>query len=375
MMRFLLPTILLFSSVLLASGEEKVETVPQSVWPTGGTKPKPDRMKKHTDGITSIVIHHTETPNQLPSSEVSRLINVQRYHIEDRGWGDIAYHYLIGPSGKIYEGRDWHYQGDSGTKYDLNGRLLVCMIGSFTDRLPEKEALISLIEFVAAKMQEHDVDSENLVTHRMVASTDCPGDMLQQWFEASGKDSIQKRYEGIKRHLAYYHTQDGIPDPTGGLYVRNENESPQAETLVVPEHFTSRPSMAVAPPLAETDDVLIDRRFRSPDRDCEFAVTVVRVGDLGTGEYDRLISWRPMQKGEIETSTESIEKEDKIIQRFGITSRNGHYTRYFQRSYSLSKDEDALAVLWEFMIYGPEAHEKWKQAYAEFKASLDLSKL
>ena len=371
MMRLFLSFIFLISFAPLATGEEQIETFPQSAWSSGGAKPIPGRMKKHTKGITSIVIHHTETPNQLPASEVSRLVNIQRYHIEDRDWGDIAYHYLIGPSGKIYEGRDWRFQGDSGTKYDLNGRLLVCMIGSFTDTLPQEEAMKSLIHFVGSQMRECQVEPENLVTHRMVAATDCPGGALQQWFEKSGKEMIVKWARGEKVEIAAAPANNS-PDSVAPMKNSEVKSNPRKAGLLVPISFQAIPARAVPPVTADETSVVLNQRYRSPESGCEFAVTVVKVGDLGRGEYDRLITWKEVEEGEEETSSDFSERDDTIVEHFGITGPGGSYTRYFNRSYSTSQGEDAFAVLWEFMVRGADAQRKWKDAYAEFKASLDL---
>ncbi len=171
-------------------------TVPQSIWASDGIRPVVDRMKTHTKEITSVVLHHTESPNQPPAMEKARLVGVQRFHIEDKGWGDIAYHYLIGPSGQIYEGRDARFQGDSGTSYDLDGRLLICMVGSFTEQLPEAVAMQSMLALVAAHLHKHGLKPADVVTHRMVAATDCPGDALQAWFDSEGLQAIAKAYAG-----------------------------------------------------------------------------------------------------------------------------------------------------------------------------------
>lgn len=32
---------------------------------------------------------------------------MQTFHIESRGWGDIAYNFLVGGDGSIYVGRGW----------------------------------------------------------------------------------------------------------------------------------------------------------------------------------------------------------------------------------------------------------------------------
>jgi len=115
----------------------------------------------------------------------------------ERGWGDIAYHYLIGSDGRVFEGRNVDFQGDSGTSYDLNGRLLICVLGDFRKQLPSEAALKALVEWTAASLHEHALTTEDLATHRMVAATDCPGDRLQQWFDEEGKALIASRLSDL----------------------------------------------------------------------------------------------------------------------------------------------------------------------------------
>lgn len=191
-----LPSLLLIAAALLAAGRlsgEPGETARTEWGPDSGPS-REDLMKPHTRGITSIVIHHTESPNQPPAMERSRLLGIRRYHMEERGWGDLAYHYLIGPSGRIYQGREWRFQGDSGTRYDLDGRLLVCLIGSFTETMPQEAAMKSLLSLVAGKLHEHKLKPEAVTTHRLVAATDCPGERMQEWFEKEGRDAILRAY-------------------------------------------------------------------------------------------------------------------------------------------------------------------------------------
>ncbi|MDF1656055.1 MAG: peptidoglycan recognition family protein [Verrucomicrobiales bacterium] len=194
MLRFFL--LLCFLVVaLIADGSEKdgLAPIPQAVWSKEGTQPVPERMGRHSEGITSVVIHHTQSPNEIAAFQRARLVNVQRYHIVEREWGDVAYHYLIGSDGRIFEGRDAEFQGDSGTSYDLDGRLLICVLGDFTKELPSEEALNSLIEWTARSLKKNGLTGKDLVTHRMVAATDCPGDRLQEWFEGDGKALIEAR--------------------------------------------------------------------------------------------------------------------------------------------------------------------------------------
>ena len=187
-------------SFSLAAADEK--TIPQREWNRGGVAPVAEKLSGHTDGIRSLVLHHTQTPNEAPAMEQARLRSVRRFHMVEKGWGEVAYHYFIGASGKIYEGRDSEYAGDSGTQYDLDGRLLVCLLGDFSKTKPKEEVIASLIRFVAAKLHEHGLTPGDVVTHRMVAATDCPGEAMQKWFEEDGAIAIARAYEGGKVEVA-----------------------------------------------------------------------------------------------------------------------------------------------------------------------------
>jgi len=56
--------------------------------------------------IRKIIAHHTATLNKLTAP------NIQRMHFDNKieKYSDVAYHFLIGDDGKIYEGREPPYQ-------------------------------------------------------------------------------------------------------------------------------------------------------------------------------------------------------------------------------------------------------------------------
>ncbi|MEW6712599.1 MAG: peptidoglycan recognition family protein, partial [Candidatus Riflebacteria bacterium] len=103
------------------------------------------------------------------------------YHMNERKWGDIAYHLLIAPSGKVYEGRDPRFAGDSGTKYDTEGLLMICFLGTYEKQLPAPEARYAMKKLVKSKMNKYHVGSEKIWCHRDLAQTDCPGTALYKW--------------------------------------------------------------------------------------------------------------------------------------------------------------------------------------------------
>jgi len=190
-------------SLILFCGEARSESpgekiISQNEWNPGATAADTGKMVRHSGGITSIVIHHTQTPNEPAAMERARLRNIREYHKGDRGWGEVAYHYFVGATGTIYEGRSWQFQGASGTKYDLNGRLLICLLGDFSEKLPSAETLEALVTLVAEKLHEHKLTPDKVLTHQMAAATDCPGAAMQKWFEDKGSIAIMNAF-GTKK--------------------------------------------------------------------------------------------------------------------------------------------------------------------------------
>ncbi|EPX59055.1 putative N-acetylmuramoyl-L-alanine amidase [Cystobacter fuscus DSM 2262] len=50
--------------------------------------------------------------------------------MEDRGWDDVGYHYLVHPKGTIYEGRDLRYKG-SHVEGANTSKVGILMMGDF----------------------------------------------------------------------------------------------------------------------------------------------------------------------------------------------------------------------------------------------------
>ena len=139
----------------------------------GANQALSERMKSNP-GIKATIIHHTAAVTDTGQNETPILRNIQHDHMNNEGWGDIAYHYLIGPSGTIYEGRDPQYAGDTRTNYDPAGYLHICLLGNFNKQEPTTAALASL----KSLLQGH------VYGHRELAATACPGESLQNWLES-----------------------------------------------------------------------------------------------------------------------------------------------------------------------------------------------
>ena len=120
----------------------------------------------------TVVFHHSVS---YESDDLSTLLDIQDTHRQARGWADIGYHYFIGKSGTVFEGRDIHVRGTHVEGYNT-GSIGVCLMGNFMQEIPNDAqigAVISLTQWLKNRFQ-----LTHLAAHRDFVMTFCPGDYL-----------------------------------------------------------------------------------------------------------------------------------------------------------------------------------------------------
>jgi len=141
-----------------------------------GAKPA-KRASGSTGPVSYIIIHHTDTPtcDDIASCK-PRLQSIQQYHLTRPGdWNDIAYNFLIGGDGTIYEGRGWGKVGSHTLNYNSKGHAIT-FIGNFDKVSPSAQALQAAKDLIRCGVQLGKVKSDyKLIGHRDVAATSCPG--------------------------------------------------------------------------------------------------------------------------------------------------------------------------------------------------------
>jgi hypothetical protein len=135
--------------------------------------------------ITSITLHHEGSARPLlPGDDpVQQLRNLQAWGERDRNWWDVPYHYLIDLDGNIYEGRDWHYMGETNTTYDPSGHFLISIIGNYNLQEPTQKQLNAIADLMAWAVKEFDVPVDSIKGHYQYAETGCPGKNLRKYLE------------------------------------------------------------------------------------------------------------------------------------------------------------------------------------------------
>lgn len=136
-------------------------------------------MREHR--VRRVMLHHSAVRLDDPTAIVARLRQHQTFHVDERGWPDIAYHVAVGPDGHVFELRDLAFAGDTATTYEPAGSALVLVEGDFDRQDPTDAQIEVAARVTAALLAASGVtgDLADVVTsHRDHAATSCPGDRL-----------------------------------------------------------------------------------------------------------------------------------------------------------------------------------------------------
>lgn len=141
---------------------------------------RPPRPGGRPHIITRMTIHHTAVVLCDNSNSPARLRQHQRYHQDDHGWIDIAYHMSVDRNGNLYQLRDTHIAGDTATDYDTTGHFLVVCEGDFDQEQVTEAQLQGAALAFAWAADTFKISSATLASHQEVTpTTACPGANLE----------------------------------------------------------------------------------------------------------------------------------------------------------------------------------------------------
>jgi len=99
---------------------------------------QPTRVTALSTPVREIWIHHGAGSSANP---IDQWRGYQRFHMDVKGWSDIAYNFGIGRGGEVLEGRGaLRVGGGTGSPQDQRS-YSVCFIGNFENEHPTREAL------------------------------------------------------------------------------------------------------------------------------------------------------------------------------------------------------------------------------------------
>lgn len=138
--------------------------------------------------LTGIIVHCADTrPEWMAGKPLSaKIAEIRRWHVQDRGWSDIGYHFVIDRDGKVGPGRPLERVG-AHTQGHNTGTIGICLLGGWGSAADDKflenftlgqeEALLHLIADLRQKYGKL-----TLAGHNNFANKACPGFNVGRWF-------------------------------------------------------------------------------------------------------------------------------------------------------------------------------------------------
>ena len=136
-------------------------------------------LRRNTD---LIVVHCAATK---PSMDIG-YDEIRKWHVEDNGWDDVGYHFIIRRNGDVERARPAGFQGAHAPA--VNSRSVgICLVGGMAEN-GEPENNFTLEQFLSLKdtinmVLEKYPDIKEILGHSDVQDNkpNCPGFNLKEW--------------------------------------------------------------------------------------------------------------------------------------------------------------------------------------------------
>jgi N-acetylmuramoyl-L-alanine amidase len=124
--------------------------------------------------VEKLIIHHSLTKDQT----VADWPAIRRYHIQEKGWADIGYHWgieVISGTVVLQKGRPENVPGAH--TIGMNDKSLgICLVGNYDLAVPPELVLNRLADLCALKCKEYKLGPKDIEPHHKYASyKTCPG--------------------------------------------------------------------------------------------------------------------------------------------------------------------------------------------------------
>jgi hypothetical protein len=155
------------------------DVITREAW--GAKQALPGMKPQH---VTGIILHHTGV-RKSPGIAVERKMRALQEFSQNPGqvspghmkpsWPDVPYHFYVDAAGRIAEGRDTHFAGDTNTSYNTSGFIQVAIEGDFEQEVPTAEQIASVRALLIWLLRSRKLTAESITVHKDHAATDCPG--------------------------------------------------------------------------------------------------------------------------------------------------------------------------------------------------------
>lgn len=156
-----------------------VDYLPRSAWNARPAKAGPGDLTPsrvegaviHWPGTGSPTVIHTQ------AAVASALRGWQDYHMDGRGWSDIAYQVAVDQAGRAWTLRGLHAQSGANGDNDVNERYGAILLVLVTGEEPSEAMKATVREVIADFRDIYGQDADAIRPHSAVRPepTDCPG--------------------------------------------------------------------------------------------------------------------------------------------------------------------------------------------------------
>jgi hypothetical protein len=158
--------------------------IPRASW--GASRAIPSKMVRNQNGWRYITVHHSAErhPPELSGSledSASAVRSIQHAHMNGEGYGDLGYHYVIDPYGRVFQGRELTWQGAHAGGSNNLQNIGICLLGNFDVEHPTPAALGALQHLLDELRAKWNIPRKAVRAHCDWKTTDCPGTYLQSW--------------------------------------------------------------------------------------------------------------------------------------------------------------------------------------------------
>lgn len=134
---------------------------------------------------TRLTIHHSAMyfRDTNTSACAAHIQQIQREHMGNRGYGDIGYHFLIDPAGRVWEGRELRWQGAHASGDNNRQNIGICVLGNFLrgrgGQGPSSAQVQTLRQLVQQLMHRYSFGADAIHNHSDFKATECPGPLME----------------------------------------------------------------------------------------------------------------------------------------------------------------------------------------------------
>jgi hypothetical protein len=165
--------------VLADYGSSAPAIVTRAMW--RAKPPLPGMSRQQPVGI---ILHHTGVESNPKIPLETKMRNLQSFSQRElhrvsgqtkKTWPDVPYHFYIDTAGRIAEGRDVRFAGDTNTNYNTSGFIQVVLEGDFEKETPTPNQLQSVGRLLVWLTLSWHLRIEDISVHKDHAPTTCPG--------------------------------------------------------------------------------------------------------------------------------------------------------------------------------------------------------